>query len=156
MRMRILLVLLFFVPVFTQSSDDCVHDSKNFRCVRYLKNYDGDTITFKIPDVHPLLGDKIPIRVRSLDTPELRGTSPCEKDAGRIAKRLIESLLKNAARIDLINVERDKYFRILADVIYDGKNLKDILFKNQLAYPYEGGAKEKINWCEKLSLRPQK
>ena len=50
----------------------CAHDEKNFRCVKYVKNYDADTVTFDVPNVHPLLGKKINIRVDGVDTPELR------------------------------------------------------------------------------------
>ena len=35
----------------------CHHDAKVFRCVRYLGNYDGDTLRFAIPGVHPLIGE---------------------------------------------------------------------------------------------------
>jgi hypothetical protein len=31
-----------------------------------IRNYDADTITFDIPNVHPLIGDKISVRVRLL------------------------------------------------------------------------------------------
>lgn len=126
---------------------DCQHDAKNFRCVKYIRNYDADTITFNIADVHPLIGDKISVRVRHIDTPEIKGQLPCEKETARTAKRLVENVLKNGKRIDLLNIEKDKYFRILADVVVDGKSLKDLLLKNNLAYAYEGKTKEKINWC---------
>lgn len=131
------------------AADICRHDATVFRCVKYIKNYDADTITVDIPNVHPLIGHHISVRVRHIDTPEIKGKFPCEKDAARIAKRLIENQLKNAKRIDLENVDKDKYFRILADVIIDGKPLKDILLKNNLAYQYEGGTKQKINWCKR-------
>lgn len=144
MKIFILLSVFFANPLF---AGDCDHDATTFRCVKYLKNYDADTITFDIPNVHPLIGKKVSIRVLHIDTPEIKGKLPCEKDAARTAKRLIENLLKNAKRIDLENADRDKYFRILADVFVDGKNLKDLLLKNKLAYPYEGKNKMKIDWC---------
>ncbi len=128
-------------------TDACTHDDHTFRCVKYIKNYDGDTLTFDVPNVHALLGRKINVRVAHLDTPEIRGKMPCEKEAARNAQRLIENLLKNAKRIDLQNIQRDKYFRILADVIVDGKSVKDLLVKNKLAYDYEGGTKKKVSWC---------
>ncbi|MBF0370483.1 MAG: hypothetical protein HQL52_13605 [Magnetococcales bacterium] len=48
----------------------------NIEGVIYRGNYDGDTIRFDIPGVHPLLGDNISIRVRGVDTPEIRGKCP--------------------------------------------------------------------------------
>lgn len=90
----------------------------------------------------------ISVRVSGIDAPELKGTKPCEKDAARAAQRLIESLLKNAKRIDLTNVGRDKYFRILADVTADGQSIKAVLLKNKLAYEYDGGTKPAdFDWC---------
>lgn len=131
------------------SNENCLHEKNAFRCVKYVKNYDADTITVDIPNVHPLIGHHISVRVRHIDTPEIKGKLPCEKDVARTAKRLIENQLKNAKRIDLENVDKDKYFRILADVIIDGKPLKDLLLKNNLAYQYEGGTKQKIDWCKR-------
>lgn len=130
------------------SEDPCHHDKSTFRCVRYIKNYDADTITVEIPGVHPILGEKIGIRVNGIDTAEMKGKLPCENDAARAAQRLVENLLKNAKMINLKNVARDKYFRILADVEIDGKLLSDVLMKNHLAYEYHGGTKEKIDWCK--------
>ncbi len=142
-----ILLLLYSAQSF---SKDCDHDAKTFRCVKYVRNYDADTITFDIPNVHPLIGKHISVRVRHVDTPEIKGKLPCEKEAARTAKRLIENLLKNAKRIDLENADKDKYFRILADVIVDGKPIKDILLKNNLAYAYEGKTKQKMNWCNRI------
>jgi micrococcal nuclease len=141
--------MILFILAFALASD-CKHDANNFRCVKVLKNYDGDTITVSIPDVHPLLGEKISVRIRGIDTAEVKGKTPCEKDAARVARNLVESLTKNAKVIDLQNIDRDKYFRILADVMVDGKSVKDILIKNQLAVAYDGGTKEKVNWCDSL------
>lgn len=135
-------------PVVPQPTiDPCAHDKTTFRCVTYIRNYDADTITVNIPNVHPLIGEKIGVRVNGVDTPEIKGKHPCEKEAARTAQRLIESLLKNAQRIDLKNVARDKYFRILADVEVDGRLIKDLLLKNQLAYEYHGATKLVIDWC---------
>lgn len=131
-------------------AETCNHDAKSFRCVKYLKNYDADTITFEIPNVHPIIGHKISVRVRHVDSPEIKGKLPCEKEAARAAKRLVENLLKHAKRIDLENVDKDKYFRLLADVIVDGKSVKDLLLKNNLAYTYEGKTKQKLNWCNRV------
>jgi len=140
---------LLLSPFFSQA-DDCKHDDTTFRCVKYIKNYDGDTITFQIPNVHPLLGKKISIRVNGVDTPEIRTKNQCEKKWGYIARDKVTAIIESAKRIDLINIKRGKYFRIVADVIIDGKNLKDYLLKNQLAYEYNGGTKSKVNWCERL------
>ena len=98
-------------------------NENNFRCVKYIKNYDGDTITFNISGLHSLIGKKIKIRLSGVDTPEINTKDKCEKEKGQTAKRLVENLFKNSKRIDLENVKRGKYFRMVADIIIDGKSL---------------------------------
>lgn len=146
---RLLVFLILIFTIQSRADESCKHDETSLRCVKYIKNYDADTITFNIPDVHPLIGKKMSVRVRHVDTPEMKSKLPCEREASRNAQRLVENMLENAKRIDLVNVDKDKYFRILADVIIDGQNLKDYLIKNQLAYAYEGGTKQRIDWCSR-------
>lgn len=113
-----------------------------------MKNYDGDTITVKIPDVHPLIGKDISVRILGIDTPEKNGNRPCEKAKARDAQRLVQNLLKRAKLVELRNVDRDKYFRILAEVWADSQSIGAILIKNKLALPYDGGRKPaSTNWC---------
>lgn len=154
--MKILTLIFSLLISVKVSANSCEHSDTKFNCVKYLKNYDADTITFSIPGVHPLIGQKISVRVHGIDTPEKKGKGACEKEVARIAQALVESLMKNAKVISLSNVGRDKYFRILADVEFDGKNLKEILLKNNLAYPYFGATKEKRNWCSVVKNNPQR
>ena len=55
--------------------------------------------------------------------------------------------LRAAKKIELRNMKRGKYFRIVADVYVDGKSLGDMLIKRSLAVPYDGGHKGK-DWCK--------
>ncbi|NQW45856.1 MAG: thermonuclease family protein [Deltaproteobacteria bacterium] len=134
-------------PAGVELATPCEHDKTTFRCVKYIRNYDADTITVEIPNIHPLLGENISVRVNGIDAPEMNGKNLCEKEAARTAQKLIESILKNAGRIDLNSVGRDKYFRVLADVSADGKLVKEILLNKELAYEYHGGTKPTIDWC---------
>jgi micrococcal nuclease len=156
--MNYLLLLLLMLPSF--GSEKCLHTLKSFQCVEYVKNYDGDTITFNLPGIHPYFGKKAKLRVQGIDTPEIKPkgmAQPCETEWGRVARKLVEAELKHARRIDITNLNgRDKYGRILGQVVYDGKNLKDVLLKNHLAVPYEGKRKKKTNWCELKALREKK
>ena len=159
--MRSLISIVFLLILGSQaagstngSDTSCEHDRKTFRCVKYIRNYDADTITFEIKGVHPLFGENISVRVLGIDTPEIKTKDNCEKETARVARNMIESILKKAKRIDLANVDRDKYFRILADVIVDGRSIKDILLKNQLAVAYDGGTKAKVDWCPALQRQP--
>lgn len=110
-----------------------------------MKNYDGDTITVNIPDVHPIIGKEITIRVNGIDTPEMKGLCQNEKDKAVQAKLFVEKFCKSG-KIVLKNINRDKYFRILADVYVNDMKLSNELIKQGLAVPYDGGIKS--GWCE--------
>jgi micrococcal nuclease len=150
-RLPLLALLPFLFACNSAQSEidsSCEHGPTHLRCVKYLKNYDGDTVTVNVPGVHPLLGKEISVRIHGIDTPEKSGKKPCEKERAREAQRLVENLLSRAGNIELRNIARDKYFRILADVYADGKSLSEALLKNKLAYPYDGGRKmASVNWC---------
>ena len=81
----------------------------------------------------------MPIRVLGVDTPEMRGKCQSEKLAARRAKQHTVALLRSAKVIELTNMQRGKYFRILANVIIDGKSLGGSLVSNGLARIYDGG-----------------
>jgi endonuclease YncB( thermonuclease family) len=155
--MRPFLLLSILLPTFFAHAQlppaplqNCDHDAKTFRCVQVLRNYDGDTLTVNIPNVPPLIGKAISVRVAGIDTPEIRTKNQCEKEAGRIARSLVATAIKNSKNVELQNIQRDKYFRILADVVIDGRSVKEILLKNSLAYEYDGGTKKHPDWCKVL------
>ena len=95
----------------------------------YVRNYDGDTITFNLPGLHPIIGEKISIRVNGIDTPEIRGKCEKEKYDVQQVRDMVADILKDAEQIVLRNTERGKYFRIAADVIVDGESLGDMLIE---------------------------
>lgn len=99
--------------------------------------YDGDTFGVNINKWPPIIGQRIPIRIRKVDTPELRGKCQEEKELARKAKQHTVQMLRNAKRIELQNIYRGKYFRILADVSVDGKDLGESLIFNGFALPFD-------------------
>jgi micrococcal nuclease len=126
----------------------CGRTEESFRCVTYVENYDGDTLTVNIPRLPALFGYKVPVRIAHIDTAEMDSADPCEKASAIAAKDKVLSLLKGAKKIDLINVKRDKYFRILSEVTVNGEfSLGAYLIANRLAVPYEGETKPLTNWC---------
>ena len=88
-----------------------------------------DTITFNLPSLHPIIGEKISIRVNGIDTPEIKGKCEKEKYDAQQAQQMVADILKDAEQIVLRNMERGKYFRIAADVIIDGESLGDMLIE---------------------------
>ena len=106
--------------------------------------YDGDTITVNIDQWPPIVGQAISIRVRGVDTPEIRGKCQAEKDLARRAKSYTAAAVKYG-QVTLKNLERGKYFRIVADVEVNGKPLAAALISQGLGRPYDGGKRK--GWC---------
>jgi len=143
-------MLMLLALISLAFGQECPHGSDRFNCVKFVKNYDGDTLTVNVPGVHPFFGQGLKVRVLGIDTPEVKGKGPCEKDWGRVARGLVEAELKHAKRVDLMvdyKHKYDKYGRVLAEVVYDGKNLREVLLKNRLAVEYFGKKKRTIDWC---------
>ena len=119
----------------------------DFPYVAYRTCYDGDTCRFDIPGLHPLLGNNIPIRFAGVDTPEMRGKCQQEKDLALKARNRVRDLLSQAHSITLKDVERRKYFHLVATVEADGQDMSDLLLQEGLAVVYDGGGKTK-DWCK--------
>lgn len=140
-------IICAFLLIFS-SSFAFASDYPNIENVVFIKNYDGDTITVDIPGYPDIIGKEIPVRVHGIDAPEIKGI--CDEEVLRAveAKRFVNEMLTGASNIDIIDVSRDKYFRIDGDIIYDGKSLKKEMLNRGYAIPYDGG--EKVNvWCKK-------
>ncbi len=113
---------------------------------RLVRVYDGDTITVDIDTWPAIVGDDINIRVRGLDTPEIRGKCESEKAMARVARDRLRLLLESAETIELVDYERGKYFRLVATVIVDGNNVAETMIQEKLARPYN--AEKRQSWCE--------
>ena len=136
MRLAFLILPFLLLPSFSFAKP-----FGDYQGAIYLRNYDGDTITFNLPGLHPIIGEEIPIRVNGIDTPEIKGKCEKEKYNAKQAKEMVADILKDAEQISLKNMERGKYFRIAADVIIDGENLADLLVEAGMAVRYDGGKK---------------
>lgn len=105
---------------------------------------DGDTLEFV---AHVWLGLSLTthVRVRGIDTPEVRGDCPREKELAAIATRRLGELTRLGASI--ANVSDDKYFgRVVADVITaGGVDVGTAMIAAGLARAYNGGARQ--SWC---------
>ena len=113
---------------------------------KVINVYDGDTFRVNIDSLPPIVGKNIPIRVNGVDTPEIRGKCQYEKNLALEARDFVRGKLSNAKEIKLINLQRGKYFRVVANVLVDGVSLEQELLDNKLAYRYGGG--KKLNWCK--------
>ena len=79
--------------------------------------------------------------MNGIDTPEMRDKRPEIKALAQKAKRFTKVNLKGGETVMLKNMQRGKYFRIVADVYIDGKNLAESPIAAGLAKPYDGGKK---------------
>ena len=137
--------LLITCNVSAESIKDMTFGTLKVREVTSI--YDGDTFRANLSGLHPLISKRIGIRVSGIDTPEMRGECDKEKKLAREAKQFTVNFLRSSNDIELRNVKRGKYFRIVADVYGDNKSLTKALLSSGLGTPYSGNKKNK-NWCE--------
>jgi len=137
---------IFLVGIVSSCSHPAPAFSADFgsKQATAIKNHDGDTLTVSIPDWPSIIGDNITVRVLGVDTPEILGKCVDEKLKAGIAKEFTANFIKNN-QVMLKNIQRDKYFRILADVYVGENSLSTELLKQGLARPYFGDAKS--SWC---------
>jgi len=119
--------------------------------------YDGDTITVATP----LDGTRAPmyhfsVRLRGIDSPEIRGSSPEEKAAATKSRDALAAKILNQM-VFLQNIDTEKYGRVLADVFLEksgsessgsGSNeepkqsISEWMLEHHYAVAYNGGTKE--------------
>lgn len=108
----------------------------------FMYAYDGDTLTVTID------GKKEHIRLADVDTAEIKGKCPAEKD---LALRAKEFTTTWAQRSEIILTtgkrEREKYGRLLGTVTNsEGESLGDKLIEAGLAVKWEGHRNR--HWCD--------
>ena len=112
---------------------------------KVVKVYDGDTITVATP----LDGTRAPIyhfsvRLRGIDTPEIRSKTEEEKVVAMKAREALSAKVLNQM-VFLQNLDMEKYGRVLADVFLEGEESKssinEWMLQNHYAVAYTGGTK---------------
>ena len=109
-----------------------------------LEVIDGDTFRARIP-VWLDQNVVVKIRLRDIDTPEIKGQCGREKKLARQAKEFSMSWLAQKG-LRLVNVSYGTYAgRVLATTeAQNGETLSDALLQAGLAQPYRG---RKASWC---------
>ncbi|MCH7888321.1 MAG: thermonuclease family protein [Proteobacteria bacterium] len=105
--------------------------------------YDGDTLTV---DAQPWPGwtVRVKVRVDGIDTPEIRGRCQAEKDLAIEARDFVRATVGET--VQLTNVRLGKYAgRVIAVVWVGRQKLADIVIREGLGRPYDGGRRE--GWC---------
>jgi endonuclease YncB( thermonuclease family) len=80
------------------------------------------------------------VRLRGIDSPEIKSKSLAEKELAMNSKMALSNLILGQI-VELKNVSTEKYGRILADVYIDNVNVNTWMLENKLALPYDGGKK---------------
>lgn len=141
----IITVILYFMQQQGKplSKTGPVQDEQTFEDVSIASIYDGDTFKINLNCSLAVYCEKVPVRVRGVDTPEIKGKTPREKNLAQKAKEFTKEFL-SVAPVSLSNCGRDKYFRLLCDVTNgEGKDLARELIKRDYGYSYQGGTKSK-------------
>ena len=125
------------------AANNQVETPKELQNVEVLSVYDGDTFKVNIPCDMKVFCEKVNVRVRGVDTPEIKGKTEREKELAQKARAFTQDFLKKKP-IFLNNCGRDKYFRLLCNVSNNtGQDLAQALIQADLGYEYWGGAKSK-------------
>ena len=143
-RMKnILIILILLNSIIVESNAE---DYSDVSVSRIIKVIDGDTFRVDINELPDIIGKNIRIRILGIDAPEINGKCAFEKELAIKARDFVQILLDNADLVVLKNLNRGNFFRLLAEVIVDGKNLGELLIAKDLAVRYQG---KKSSWCTK-------
>lgn len=136
------LILVVMAVIITLSTSPSMAAKKTYGDTvvsEIVSVYDGDTFKINMQCWPTIIGKNISIRIYGIDTPEIRGSEGVVKKLALDAKRVASFYLLAADTVELRNMRRGKYFRIIAEVYVDGENLGELLIKEGLAKPYYGG-----------------
>ena len=104
------LLLIYFILnfyLFAFETKEDINNTKTFTNVEVIRVYDGDTFFVNIPYVHWLIGSNISVRIRGIDTPEIKGGTSETKELAIKSKEALIKLLEGR-NITLYNLNRDK------------------------------------------------
>lgn len=143
-RMKNIFIILILLNSIIVASN--AEDYFDVSVSRIIKVIDGDTFRVDINELPDIIGKNIRIRILGIDAPEINGKCAFEKELAIKARDFVQILLDNADSVILKNLDRGNFFRLLAEVIVDGKNLGELLIAKDLAVRYQG---KKSSWCIK-------
>jgi micrococcal nuclease len=123
--------------------NDTVHFTFPITGGHVVKVYDGDTITIasKMPYSYESPLYRFSVRLKGIDTAEIKGKSADEKEAAKIAREELKKLLLYED-VTLKNIQSEKYGRILADVYLNDMHINQWMIDNHYAVEYDGKTKK--------------
>ena len=107
-----------------------------YKIKEIIRVIDGDTIVVSI-DLGFNLSLTQPVRIKGINSPEMRSSNPQEKVLALAAKTFVEGWLQGKALL-ITTTKDDKYGRILGDIICSKtkENLSDVMITTGHAKVY--------------------
>lgn len=137
--MKLLIIILLMLPAFLSAKDYTAYQAT------VVKVLDGDTLKLDVA-IWPGLTQRINLRLNGVDTPEKRGSPPCEKELAKKATEFTRQFVSGSL-VAVSNVSLGKYAgRALGSVSVEGKDLVAALISAGHGRPYDGGARG--SWCQ--------
>ena len=125
--LTLFLVLGLYQRTLNRSNFFIVENS--FQFLVYQRTIDGDTIKVDVANLQKFLVKIFPIRLRVLTHLKCVVNVKKKKNLRRNQKTFF--IFNQRRRFTLHNLERDKFFRVVADVkLSDGRNCSDIMLFN--------------------------
>lgn len=150
--MRTVIIFLYYVITCTSTSTlyvqakDGIHYIEGPVSAKVIKIIDGDTV---LVDATPWPSQtiRIYVRLRDIDTPEIKSKCKKERIAAYQAKQALTKLM-GGDTITLHHIAGGKYYgRILADIkTHSGLNASDQMLKIGHAKPYKKGRRK--SFCQ--------
>lgn len=141
---RLLALLLFPTLALADYGSVTVDEVTSF--------YDGDTFRVQINGWPAIIGERIPVRIEGIQAPERRSRCDTEEEKARErqlaadARIYLVERLRGAETIELRNIERGSFYRIIAQVWVDGENVGQEMLEEGHALTYVEG-KGGRSWC---------
>lgn len=142
---KILAALLLVLPTSTYAQKTPVGVAYD---ANILRATDGDTVVVEALWVPAPMKKEIAVRIFGVDTPEkgFRAKCPAEDAKGQAASAFTKDLVYKSTKKQFVLYDWDKYGgRVLGDILFDGKSLREQLIANGYARAYFGDAKQ--SWC---------
>lgn len=137
--MKHLLIILLFLPSLLSANSYTAYQAT------VVKVLDGDTLKLDVA-IWPGLTQRISLRLNGIDTPEKRGSPPCEKELAKKATEFTRQFVSSGT-VTVSDVSLGKYAgRVLGSVSVSGKDLVEALISAGHGRPYDGDARG--SWCE--------
>ncbi|MEC4673485.1 MAG: thermonuclease family protein [Nitrospirota bacterium] len=142
----LLLVLTSLLSSFETFPVSAYANDRHFHQVTFHRCYHAHSCFVTIPYLPPIFGDILMVRLAGVDTPEILGKCEKEKKLAADARNFVNTILENAKKIDLYDLERGQHFNLVARIMANGKNVSDLLIKEKFAVPISSN-QSKPDWC---------